>query len=360
MHPGRSSALARILALAYTVLVVYASLHPFSGWRDSGLSLFAFLNAGWPRYYTGFDLLVNVLAYVPLGFFWLPVAAAHAGRTTGIVFVCVALALLSGTLETLQNFLPSRVPSNVDLACNSLGALLGALAAQRWGSLLLSESRLLRWRHRHLAHEPVGDYGLTLLGIWLLVQLSPENLLFGSGNLRVLLELPGALPFDAERFSRHESWIAAMGTLTIALMSSLVLRRPRYWHVLLLLGLAILIRSFAAALLIEPSRFLHWMTPGNLSGMGVGLVLALLLLRLNEGLRRVLAGALVMATTALVNIAPDNPYLLQAAQVWQQGHFLNFNGLTRVASSFWPFFAMAFLMWKSREPSPHPSSQGRG
>ena len=353
MQTGRSSALARILALAYTILVVYASLHPFSGWRDSGLPLFAFLNAGWPRYYTGFDLVVNVLAYVPLGFFWLPVAAAHLGRAVGTVLVCVMLALLSGTLETLQNFLPSRVPSNIDLACNSVGVLLGALAAQRWGGMLLSESRLLRWRHRHLAHEPVGDYGLMLICIWLLVQLSPENLLFGTGNLRVLLELPGALPFDAERFSRHETWIAAMGTLTIALMASLVLRRPRYLHVLILVAGAMAIRSFAAALLIEPSRFLHWITPGNLSGIGMGLILAWPMMKLNESLRRVLAGGIVMATMALVNIAPDNPYLLQASQVWQQGHFLNFNGLTRVASSFWPFLAMAFLMWRSRRQRRH-------
>lgn len=353
MHAGRSSALARILAIAYTALVVYASLHPFSGWRDSGLPLHAFLGAGWPRYYTGFDLAVNVLAYVPLGFFWLPVAAARFGRVVGAMLVCLCLPLLSGVLETVQNFLPSRVPSNVDLACNSVGALLGALAALRWGSLLLSESRFLRWRHRHLAHEPVGDYGLTLLGIWLLVQLSPESLLFGTGNLRVLFELPSALPFDVERFSRHEAWIAAMGTLMIALLSSLVLRRPRYWHVLLLLGLAILVRSFAAALLIEPASFAHWMTTGNLVGMGVGAVLAWPLLRLEESLRRVLAGGLVMATTALVNIAPDNPYLLQAAQVWQQGHFLNFNGLTRTASSLWPFLAMAFLMWRQGSARRH-------
>ena len=171
MHPGRSSALARSLAIAYTALVVYASLHPFTGWRDSGLPLFAFLNAAWPRYYTGFDLAVIVLAYVPLGFFWLPVASARFGRGTGTVMVCVGLTALSGTLETIQNFLPSRVPSNIDLACNSVGVLLGALAAQRWGGMLLSESRLLRWRHRHLAHEPVGDYGLILICIWLLVQL---------------------------------------------------------------------------------------------------------------------------------------------------------------------------------------------
>lgn len=358
MHPGRSSALARILALAYTVLVVYASLHPFSGWVDSGLPLLAFLSAGWPRYYTVFDLIVNVLAYVPLGFFWLPVAAARFGRGVATLVVFLALTALSGTLETLQNFLPSRVPSNVDLACNSVGVLLGALAAHRWGSMLLSESRLLRWRHRHLAHEPVGDYGFVLICIWLLIQLSPENLLFGTGNLRVLLELPGALPFDVIRFSRHETWIAALGTLTVALMASLVLRRPRFWHVLALLLAAMAIRSFAAALLIEPASFAHWMTEGNLSGMGIGVALAWPLMRLDDSLRRVLAGGLVMATTALVNIAPDNPYLLQAAQVWQQGHFLNFNGLTRVASSFWPFLAMAFLMWRREPPSP-PAAPGR-
>ncbi|HWU85567.1 MAG TPA: VanZ family protein [Rhodocyclaceae bacterium] len=346
MHSGRSSAIARILAAAYTVLVVYASLHPFTGWRDSGLPPLAFLGAGWPRYYTGFDLVVNVLAYVPLGFFWLPVASARCGRVLGAVLAFVLLTGLSGTLETLQNFLPSRVPSNVDLACNSLGVLLGILAAQRWGALLLSESRLLRWRHRHLAHEPVGDYGLVLLGIWLLIQLSPENLLFGSGNLRILLELPAALPFDAERFSRHETWIAAMGTLTIGLIASLVLRRPRYVHLLGLLAAAVTIRSFAAALLIEPASFAHWMTPGNLSGIGIGMLLAWPLLHLDERLRRVLAGVVVLATTALVNVAPDNPYLLQAAQVWQQGHFLNFNGLTRAAASLWPFLAMAFLMWR--------------
>jgi hypothetical protein len=255
------------------------------------------------------------------------------------------LTALSGTLETIQTFLPSRVPSNVDLACNSIGAIVGALAAQRWGGVLLSESRLLRWRHRYLAHEPVGDYGLALIGIWLLTQLSPENLLFGTGNLRVLFELPAALPFDAEGFSRHENWIAIMGTLTIALLASVVLRRPRFWHILLLLATVVVIRSFAAALLIEPSSFAQWMTTANLRGMGIGLLLAWPLLRLDEAARRALAGVVVMVTTGLVNIAPDNPYLLQAAQVWRQGHFLNFNGLTRTVSSLWPFLVMAFLMW---------------
>ena len=56
------------LALAYAGLIVYASLYPFSNWRDVGLPVLSFLDAAWPRYWTVFDLTVNVLVYLPLGF----------------------------------------------------------------------------------------------------------------------------------------------------------------------------------------------------------------------------------------------------------------------------------------------------
>ena len=66
------SPLPRYLAVAYTLLVVYASLHPFTGWRDSGAPAMGYLTAAWPRYYTVFDMAVNVAAYMPLGFIWVP------------------------------------------------------------------------------------------------------------------------------------------------------------------------------------------------------------------------------------------------------------------------------------------------
>ena len=59
--------LARYLALAWLGLVIYGSLHPFSGWRDTGISPFAFLEGAWPRYWTTFDLATNVAVYMPLG-----------------------------------------------------------------------------------------------------------------------------------------------------------------------------------------------------------------------------------------------------------------------------------------------------
>ena len=57
-----------------------------------------------------------------------------------------------------------------------------------------------------------------------------------------------------------------------------------------------------------------------------------------------LAGLALMAATAIVNLAPENPYLTAAHSLWQQGQFLNFNGVTRIVSAAWPFAAMAYLM----------------
>ena len=52
-------------------------------------------------------------------------------RVRGIaaaVLAIVAGIALSGTMEAVQNFLPTRVPSNLDLLTNVAGACIGAFA----------------------------------------------------------------------------------------------------------------------------------------------------------------------------------------------------------------------------------------
>ena len=61
-----------------------------------------------------------------------------------------------------------------------------------------------------------------------------------------------------------------------------------------------------------------------------------------------LAGVSLMTATVLVNIAPFNPYSAAALAAWRQGHFLNFNGLTRLAASFWPFLTLPYLFLLGR------------
>ena len=61
--------------------------------------------------------------------------------------------------------------------------------------------------------------------------------------------------------------------------------------------------------------------------------------------RLALAAVLIMAATVAVNLAPPNAYLAATLKLWQQGHFLNFNGLTRLVSALWAFVALAYLMF---------------
>ena len=178
--------LARYLALAWCGLVVYGSLHPFSGWRDTGISPFAFVEGAWPRYWTVFDLVSNVTVYIPLGFLLVLAFVGLPGRFTPALVATLLAAAISFCLESLQTWLPSRVPSNLDLACNTLGGMIGAVLADRTGPRFFA--RLAAWQQRVIAPVPHAELGLTLLGVWLLVPLSPEILLFGAGDLRQALE----------------------------------------------------------------------------------------------------------------------------------------------------------------------------
>ena len=64
--------------------------------------------------------------------------------------------------------------------------------------------------------------------------------------------------------------------------------------------------------------------------------------------RIALAGLALMAGTVLVNLTPPNPYSVAALAAWRQGHFLNFNGLTRLTASLWPFLALPALILLGR------------
>ena len=342
--------LARYSALVCAALIVYASLHPFAGWRDTGISPFAFLEGGWPRYWTAFDLAANVAVYLPLGFFLTLGLSPLRWRAVPPVLATLLGALLSGGLEAVQTWLPSRVPSNLDLICNTLGSLLGALLALRLGPRVLA--RLLALEQKLLAPVPHAELGLTLLGLWLLLPLSPEILLFGAGDLRQMLGLTTTMPFAAESFVLIEASVVAFNAVAVGLLvRQLCARRgAAYLIVPLFLVLGLLIRSLSAAILVSPGEALAWLTPGARLGLPVAALVLAVALALPSSARLMLAGLALMAGTVLVNLAPPNPYSQAALAVWRQGHFLNFNGLTRVVASFWPFLTLPFLLLATRRP----------
>ena len=73
------------------------------------------------------DTVVNVLGFLPVGVLaWL--AGGAFGLAVRWLGVLGSGLLLSLAIETGQIWLPERVSSLIDLACNGLGALLGGLA----------------------------------------------------------------------------------------------------------------------------------------------------------------------------------------------------------------------------------------
>jgi VanZ family protein len=139
---GSRTHLTLYLTSSYALLIVYASLYPLAGWHDSGGDALAFLGAAWPRYYTGFDLATNIAAYLPFGF--LCTAALRrrlAPCPAWLLSPCAGRRAEPGP-GLLQNYLPNRIPSNLDLACNAAGALLGGGIGALWGARLLDEGRL--------------------------------------------------------------------------------------------------------------------------------------------------------------------------------------------------------------------------
>ena len=126
------------LLWVWFALVVYASLYPFAGWRiPVSASAAEWLVLPWPRRWTAFDAVSNLLGYLPLGTLGFIVARQHGRAFAGSMAAAVAGgALLSLAMEELQNFLPQRVPSRMDWALNIAGTALGALVAAALLALL--------------------------------------------------------------------------------------------------------------------------------------------------------------------------------------------------------------------------------
>src|SRR5258706_1153689 len=167
MSGERPSTLARYLFVAYALLVVYASLHPLSGWRATGLPPFAFLTAPLPRSILAFDVVANVIGYVPLGFLAVLAAYPWLRRRRALASAFALSVSLSFVLESLQGYLPTRSASNLDLLANAAGGSLGALAALATTRSLLDSGGLQRLRNRVFLPGARADLGLVLLGLWL-------------------------------------------------------------------------------------------------------------------------------------------------------------------------------------------------
>jgi VanZ family protein len=361
----RPSAFSRQALAAYAALVVYGSLYPFSGWRSLGLSPLAYLTDPLPQYLTAFDVVTNVLGYMPLGAL---IVLALYPRIRGTLAVGAALAggaLLSGTMEAIQTYLPTRVASNLDLAANAFGALVGGVLIAPATSALLDRGLLRRIRFTWFERDAAYVIGLTAL--WPFAAMFPAPYLFGGGDLpRVLWdELDPAMQDAILAWTPAswdiESWPDRLGALlpddawealitSTSLFAALVLatlltrtRAPRIRLMVGLIALTLFAKAGATFLQSRAGLTFDWATDGALEGIAIATMAALLSVSLPRGLRAALAGAALVASLALVNLLPANPYFDIVLADWRQGRYLHFNGLAHWLAWVWPYAALGWL-----------------
>jgi len=363
MPRHRSSAVP--LAWLYAALIAYASLYPFAGWRVPGVGPLDFLALGWPHWWTWFDLVSNLLGYMPLGFL-LFVALVRSSRPAASAawMALAAGALLSLAMEVLQNYLPHRVSSNVDFALNALGTLLGVsigLVLNRRGGI----ERWQRLRERWFVARSAG--GTALLVLWPIGLLFPTAVPFGLGHVLgrvqpMLADLLQGTPAEAwtsgwaDAAAKHaeagamppgaELSIIVLGLLAPCLVA-FTIATPGWRRTALVLGAVALgcaTTTLSTALNFGPQHALAWTTPQVLQGVLVGTA-ASALLSLVPG--RISAGFGLIALTALVMLvaqAPADPYFAQSLSAWEQGRFIRFHGAAQWVGWIWPYAGLTYLL----------------
>src|SRR5450830_102504 len=348
------------LALIYVGLICYASLYPFSDWRYQGVVPWAYLSSPWPKYWTGFDITINLLGYMPLGFL-LALSALRTGRGRyAVVLATLAAGVLSLTMESLQSYLPMRVASNVDLGLNVAGAWLGALLA--WGMEELGViERWSNFRARWFVADARG--GLVLLALWPVGLLFPAAVPFGLGQVLERLEFSlGEVLQDTPLLDwlpvrdielqplvpGAELVCVMLGMLIPCLLGFCIIRATprRLLFLLLVFACGMGVTALSAALSYGPEHAWAWFSLPVKAGLVAAMVLALLLL----GVPRRVSAALVLLALGvhldLLNQAPASPYFAQTLSTWEQGRFIRFHGLAQWLGWLWPYATLVYVLFR--------------
>lgn len=365
-----SDRLMRALGVGLVASIVIATLYPLSDWKLHTAGAWAFLWQGLPRFWTWFDLLGNLIAYLLLGLLlplgWLK--RAQGAMAVGVVgLFCVALSF---ALEAAQSFLPGRVPSVLDWIANSLGGVVGSMIGAQ---LNRSDRRV----HRRVI--PVADRwfeqgspaGWVMLLLWISTQLVPQRLLFATGNLRPLLQrLVNSLdlpdPLDLAQLTEALWGEAAPAAWGVAIEAAVVvcavcatgsiafaLVRASQLRLIVLLSTAIAafgLHSIAMQGVYGSDEAFAWLTPGAQGGLLVGAIALYGLETLSPRARATIALTLLAIGTLLVNLAPPDRYFEDTLAGFSSGRLINLQGLLRVIALVWPLIAMAWF-WQRTDRS---------
>lgn len=378
MPPHRSTAWP--LTWASAALIIYATLHPLTGWHWPVPGMFTWVLPK-QSFEAPSDLMANLVGYMPLGaVLCIALLRSGWGVLASSVGTVVFGAALSYSLELTQFVLPGRVPSISDWALNSLGAAWGVLAAITAHAL-----GLVDWWHgwRERWFIPQAGFGLALLWLWPLGLLFPPPLPLGEGQLWPVLRLhlidwtadtplqawlvpaadplsvfigeawPGMMQLAPTSFSQMVTWWPWQHALTVAcgllapMAVACAVTRTRALRLALLTGAVVVGvagTALSTAMNYGPAHAFSWLGVPTLVGLLLGALCGALLLDRTRTTAAIAGVIVLLGLVWLIHQVPPDPYYAQTLMAWEHGRFIRFHGLSRWFGLLWPYAALAWLL----------------
>lgn len=347
----------RLSLLVLTALIIFASLTPFNFYVLT-LNPFAWIEAPLPKYIPLFDVEVNVLGYLPLGF--LTVFALFPRWVKWQAFIITLLfgISLSVGLESAQTYLSTRVASLTDLYANILGTFIGALFAITINPIWLFDQMTSRFSFILLGKNQ-GVF--LLLAIFPIAQIFPQNVWLGMGDFNLPFLRISPYWVTLLNNTTQEVIIAALAVISTStfLMCQTSKQFPKIKLLLSIIVTGGVLKIAMSQLQYGSFDIKHWISIANLAGLIIGLIMAMLLRNCSKLTQWVVALVGFVLLLVLVNILPQNPYYLSQLQLLPQGRLTHFNGLLEWLTMIWPLLALVVLIkqYKSFDDSLRASSR---
>ena len=214
-----------LLLVLWGLFILYGTTIPFDFSASSarvGAKLQKVLEQPWQTA-SRMDIVSNILLFLPWGFLcsvWL--ADRGTGYAVSLIVASLTGMALSGCVEFLQLFTPTRITSLIDVATNLSGSVTGAVIGwplARWASPLARP-----WLGRVVSARPMIAGSLLVAAGLMISGLAPFDVSIDLGDLKTSIKSARPIPFgpavDGSEFPA-EPWSWARETLTWMMVGGL-------------------------------------------------------------------------------------------------------------------------------------------
>lgn len=324
------------MAVLYCTLVAYGTLFPVDEWQPPISGWTNPITQPWPAQASRADVTINLVAYMPLGLFMALWLRQRLGLVAAIAITSLFGCGLSFMLEVMQSALPSRVPSRLDWAANTAGALCGAVFAIAFDPRTSASQRLHDLRHEWFAPGALVNLALTILGLWALTQAAPFVPSFDWGNLKSGLKPLGKTLLDPATFRPLDALGFGLNILALGLLVRTAAIKPIAWPFLLFTLAVLLLKVPVVGRQLTLEALAGW--------LGAMTVLFAVPLR-RPASRTTWVGAALLAAYGLAQFKPgDSPATYLINWIPFKGQVGTLAGMGDILETLWPFMALALAI----------------